>query len=445
VIVDREDTEKAYRLECDLIPMIYAMRKRGIRVDKLKAEEAVHHFAKERDKTLEEISSKLGRKTSLEAIRSPQWLIAAFNEEGISYPMTEKGNPSFEAGWMSMHEHWLPKLITRTKKLEDASSKFFQNYILDFEKRGRVHPNIHQFRSEGGGTRSHRFSYSAPPLQQAPSRNGEFANIFRGVFLPEKGEVWAAIDYSQQEFRLLVHYAELMRLPKAKEAGDKYRTDNSTDFHSLVAELTGLPRKKSKDVNFAAAYGAGLAQLANMSGMTLEEATEVRKQYDERMPFIKRLGEECSRHAAEKGYIKLIDGALCHFDSYECAQYGVQGLPVSFEEAQRKRGTKDDPWYNKSIRRAYTHKACNRLIQGSAARQTKSAMRDCWRAGITPLLTIHDELGFSVRSKEEAMEAARMMVETIKFTIPMKCDVEFGASWGDSMRGRSWEEVVADA
>lgn len=443
-IIDKEGTEAAYRLECDLIPMIMAMRKRGIRVDIARTKQAVKEFAEKRDEVLSEISRNLGRRTNLEDIRSPGWLVDAFTAEGISFPRTEKGNPSFGAGWMSTSEHWLPKLITRAKKLEDASSKFFQNYILDFSKKGRVHPNIHQFRNEDGGTRSHRFSYSAPPLQQAPSRQGEFASVFRGVFLPEPGEVWAAIDYSQQEFRLLVHYAELLRLPKAEDAGDKYRADSSTDFHSLVAELTGLPRKKAKDVNFAAAYGAGIQQLANMSGMTLEEATEVRRQYDQRMPFIKELGEACGRKAAQTGQIRMIDGAVSHFDLYECAEFGVRGLPVSRWVAQKKTETPGDPWYGKRLRRAYTHKACNRLIQGSAARQTKKAMLECYRAGILPLLTIHDELDFSVKTEKEARLAAEIMVEAIKFTIPMKCDVEYGTSWADSMRGRTWDEVYAE-
>lgn len=442
--IEKEGTQQAYRLECDLIPMIMAMRRRGIRVDVKRAEQAVAHFAEERDKVLEEISHNLGRRTSMEDIRSPQWLVQSFTAESIPFPRTEKGNPSFGAGWMSTSEHWLPKLITRAKKLEDASSKFFQNYILDFSKKGRVHPNIHQFRSEDGGTRSHRFSYSAPPLQQAPSRNGEFASVFRGVFLPEPGEVWAAIDYSQQEFRLLVHYAELLNLPKAKDAGDKYREDASTDFHSLVAELTGLPRKKAKDVNFAAAYGAGVQQLANMSGMTLEEATEVRKQYDKRMPFIKDLGDTCARRAAQTGHIKMIDGAVSHFDLYECAEFGVRGMPLPYPAAKKKTDTEGDPWFEKRLRRAYTHKACNRLIQGSAARQTKKAMLECYRAGVMPSLTIHDELDFSVKTREEAELAAKIMVEAIKFTIPMKCDVEFGTSWADSMRGRPWEEVYAE-
>jgi DNA polymerase I-like protein with 3'-5' exonuclease and polymerase domains len=410
-----------------------------------KAEQAVTDFAEERDKVLAEISRNLGKSTTMEAIRSPQWLIEAFTRESIAFPKTEKGNASFQADWMSKHEHWLPKLITRAKKLEDASSKFFGNYILHFARKGRIHPSIHQFRGDDGGTRSHRMSYSAPPLQQAPSRQGEFASIFRGAFLPEKGEVWSAIDYSQQEFRLIVHYAELINATKASEAGDKYRLDPKTDFHTMVAELTGLPRKRAKDVNFAIAFTAGVQQLANMSGMSLDEAKAALEQYNTRMPFVKELSMKCSQRVDKEGSIRLIDGALCHFDQWECAEYGVRGLPTSREEAIVKTQTPGDAWYGKRLRRAYTHKSGNRLIQGSAARMTKKAMLNCYRAGLLPLISIHDELGFSVSSQEQAQEAAQIMREAIPLTIPILTDVEYGTTWADSMRGRSWDEVIADA
>jgi DNA polymerase I-like protein with 3'-5' exonuclease and polymerase domains len=443
-ICEKEQTQNAYRVECDLLPMIYNMRKRGIRVDTQKAEQAVIHFANERDNVLSEISRNLGKSTSMDDIRSPQWLVAAFTAEGLHIPRTEKGNPSFEASWMSASEHWLPKLITRAKKYEDASSKFFQNYILDFQKNGRVHPNINQFRSEGGGTRSHRFSYSAPPLQQAPSRSGEFASVFRGSFLPEEGEIWAACDYAQQEFRGIVHYAELIKATKASEAGDAYRSDPKTDFHTLVAELTGLPRKRAKDCNFAIAFSAGKQQLANMSGMTLEEATRVLDQYNSQMPFIKELSAACSQKVERDGFIRLIDGALCHFPFWECAEFGVRGVPVSREEAIANTKKPGHAWYGKRLRRAYTHKSLNRLIQGSAARQTKKAMLDCYRAGILPLISVHDELGFSVKTRAEAEQASQIMRDAIPLTIPVLTDLEYGVSWGDSMKGRDFESVFAE-
>lgn len=440
-LIVKEGTGKAYRLESDLIPMIMEMRRRGIRVDKAKAEQAVETFAQKRDEVLAEIARQIGGKITMETIRSPDWLVKAFEAESIHFPTTAKGNPSFTADWMSASGHWLPKLITRAKKLEDASSKFFSNYILDFAKKGRIHPSIHQFRSEDGGTRSHRFSYSAPPLQQAPSRDGEFASIFRGVFLPEEGEIWGALDYSQQEYRLIVHFSELFKLTRAENAGDSYRSNPDTDFHNLVVEMTGLPRKRAKDTNFAKAYGAGIAQFASMTGMSEEEAVDVMNQYDQRLPFVKELANRCQNMAERSGYIALIDGAKSHFDQWECRQWGVSGLPVDLPTAKKKTGTPGDPWFEKGIRRAYCHKACNRLIQGSAARMTKLAMRNCWNEGLVPLLQMHDELDFSFSNKNQAVRAQEIMMEAVKLTVPVKVDAEFGTTWGEAASGRTWEDA----
>src|SRR5262249_29655743 len=129
---------------------------------------------------------------------------------GIVFPRTEKGNPSFTAGnsgWMPKHPHWLPQLIVKADKYNNAAVNFLETYILGHVVRGRVHAEIHPHRSDEGGTRSLRFSYSNPPLQLMPAHDEELAPLIRGVFLPEEGEIWAKPDISQQEFRFIVHYA----------------------------------------------------------------------------------------------------------------------------------------------------------------------------------------------------------------------------------------------
>ena len=154
-------------------------------------------------------------------------------QHGITYPRTEKGNPSFTAGttgWMHKHEHWLPRLIVKADKAHNAATKFLETYILGHAVNGRIHAEIHPHRSDDGGTRSLRFSYSHPPLQQMTAHDEELAPLIRGVFLPEEGEVWAKPDIRQQEFRFIVHYAIKHGLRKAKEAAERYRTDPDTDF-----------------------------------------------------------------------------------------------------------------------------------------------------------------------------------------------------------------------
>ena len=142
---------------------------------------------------------------------------------------------------MAGHAHWLPRLIATANKYDKATADFVQK-ILDYAVDGRIHAEINPHRSEDNGTKSFRFSYNDPPLQQMPSRDEELAPLIRGVFLPEEGEVWAKPDASQQEFRFVVHYANQHKLRKAAEAVARYRDDPNTDFHALAATITELDR-----------------------------------------------------------------------------------------------------------------------------------------------------------------------------------------------------------
>jgi DNA polymerase I-like protein with 3'-5' exonuclease and polymerase domains len=242
-VLDREGTRGAYRLEIDLLPMVHEMRRRGIRIDIAAAERARDHLLQKRDAAFAELSGKLGANISMAEIGRTKWLAETFDKHGIKYPLTEKGNPSFTAGntgWMPRHAHWLPPLIVKADKLNNAAVNFLQGYIIDHVVRGRVHAEIHPHRSDEGGTRSLRFSYSDPPLQLMPAHDEEIAPLIRGVFLPEEGEVWAKPDISQQEFRFVVHHAAELKLPRAQEVVDRYLNDADTDAH--CGHFAGLMR-----------------------------------------------------------------------------------------------------------------------------------------------------------------------------------------------------------
>ena len=297
-ILGREGTRDAYRLDVDLMPMVHEMRRRGIRTDQDAAEQARKHCLEKRDAALSELSRQLGTPTGMEEIAKPTWKAQTFDAHGIGYPRTDKGNPSFRAGkqgWMAVHEHWLPKLIATANKYDAAGSKFIEGHILDHLVGGRIYSEINPFRSDsGGGTKSFRFSYDHPPLQQMPQRDEELGPLIRRVFLPEEGEVWGTVDCSQQEFRFVVHHAGIRNLAGAKEAIERYRTDPDVDFHALTAEITGLLRKDAKHVNFAKVYGAGVKKFGEMIGRPLAEAQQIYEQYDQRLPFVSQLVAACS-------------------------------------------------------------------------------------------------------------------------------------------------------
>jgi DNA polymerase I-like protein with 3'-5' exonuclease and polymerase domains len=274
-------------------------------------------------------------------------------------------------------------------------------------------------------------------LQQIPHRNAELAEEIRGCFIPEKHQLWAKADYSQQEYRLIVHFAESVGMTKASEAAQKYRDDPDTDFHQMVADMTGLDRKPAKDCNFAKAYGAGIKKFAMMIRKSEDEAARIMRQYDERMPFVKELFDYCSSLAETRGYIKLLDGARIRFDWWFCGyrQHGVQWNKEDntalcrYQEAVRRVQDKNHPWYGMTPRRAGGNKGLNSLIQGGAARQTKLAMWYCFKAGLIPLVQVHDELCFSVPNKKMGERIVEIMRDAVKLNVPMKVDITYGISW----------------
>ena len=459
----------AYRLECDIIPLCLEMRKRGIRIDLDKAEVVQKDLLSRRDEALRELSEKaaIGRQWTMKDVNSDGFLARIFDAAQVGYPKTKKGNDSFSTEWMEKRDHWLPQLVTKAMKMHDAGDKFVGQYIMNYSHMGRLHAEIHQFKDDRGGTRTSRFSYSDPPLQQMPARNPYIAKQIRGLFLPEPGQLWAALDYSQQEFRLMVHFASVCEMLGADKAVAMYQDDPSTDFHTMVAKLTGLPRRRAKDVNFAKAYGAGLRKFMEMTGMSEEEAKSVMGQYDDEMPFLSRLSEFCQKRADQRGYIRLLDGALGRFERWEprwtewddivqaqaAAKAAGRPLPelgaCSLETAKARVADPNHPWKGR-LRRAHTQKAMNTLIQGSAARQTKLAMRECWRAGIVPMLQMHDDLNFSLGEEAPARQAAELMTHVVQLTVPFKVDVEFGTSWGRAAADKetnytaSWDEAWAE-
>lgn len=424
----------AYELDRDLIPMVIEMRRRGIRIDLDKAALLVRHADEARDVALNELSRHItiGRPITMDDVKSTKFLENAFSNEGIHFPRTLKTNAgSFKAEWMERVDHWLPKLIVRANKMQEISSKFLQEYIISFSHRGRLHAEIHSFRGDEGGTRSHRFSYSSPPLQQMPARTLEGKRI-RECFLAEENELWMSDDYSQQEPRLTVHYAKRCGVLGADDAVTYYRHNPDPDYHQMVAEMFGQPRKKAKIINLGLAYGQGAASLAEDLDLPLDEGKELLALYHERVPFVGGLTKYCRTRADQRGYIKLIDGARCRFDMWEPTwrEDGEKYTPAMPLAAAREK------WGNRRLRRAYTHKAMNRLIQGSAARQTKLAMRECWKRGIIPLLQMHDELCFSVSTDARVCEITDIMENVIKLEVPVRAESKIGVSWGTARERR---------
>lgn len=453
-----QDVWDAYRTEIDLIPLVVEMRRRGIRVNLDRAEQVAKEFRAKSRAYLDEIGAITGmrRQVTIDDIRSNSWMVNVFAIEKINFPRTAKsGQGSFSQDWMENHEHPLPRAVVKALRYEDAATKFCENFLMSYASRGRLHAEVHQFKTDDGGTRSQRFSYSNPPLQQMPGTEKpttkEMGIAIRGCFLPEKGELWCSNDYSQQEPRLTVHFAALCRAKGAQTAVDRYIDNPRTDYHSMVAEMTGKVRSVAKILNLGMTYGKGKHSLAAELGLPLDEAEVILEEYHHRLPFIKDLEDIAKRKSAQRGFIRLIDGARMHYNEWEggwmeyedrknAIARGKLLTPCSLEEARKRQQDPDHPWSKTRLRRADTRKALNNLIQGSAARQTKRAMLEMWRQGIVPLIQMHDEVGASVASEKESQVIAQIMVETTPLLVPVIVDTELGDTWGTAKS--SWADAV---
>jgi len=431
VEVGKEGLWDIVNLELDLLPCLIEMTYRGVRVDMDKTERTRDALLKRENKVHKEIKKLAGFNVEIWAAQS---LSKAFDEIGIAYPKTEKGSPSFTKTFLAEQQHPFAKLIVEARNLNKTSGTFINNILKYCGKDGRIHGHINQNRSDAGGTVSGRLSMANPNLQQIPARDPELGPMIRSLFLPEEGEQWAAIDFSQQEPRILVHYAHVygkargIPLQGAKDFVQRYNDEPDTDFHTMVAEMANIGRKQAKTINLGMMYGMGVNKLSDQLDIPVDEAKKLINQYHERVPFVKGLMQGVMNRLNERdasGSIRSLLGRKCRFDLWEPDSFSMnKALP--YREAVKEYGD------TTRLKRAYTYKALNRLIQASAADMTKQAMVNLYKMGRLPLIQVHDELAMSVEDKNDALQIAKIMESAVPLEVPNKCDVEIGPSWGEA-------------
>ena len=415
--ISKQDLWDVFNLETNLFPCLVDMKFKGVRVDIEKAAAVKTQLTVTEGELLRDIKKIAGFDVEIWAAAS---IAKAFDKLKMPYDRTEKGAPSFTKNFLATHPAELPKLINEAREINKANTTFIDT-ILKHEHNGRIHADINQIRSDDGGTVTGRFSYSNPNLQQIPARHKELGPLIRSLFIPEEGHTWGCFDYSQQEPRILVHYASLMKLEGTGTIVDSYK-DGSADFHQMIADMAGIERKQAKTINLGIMYGMGKNKLMAELGLLKDAAEKLLKTYHQKAPFVKMLSEAVSRRADDSGKIRTIGGRLCHFDMWEPHGFGIK-KPLSHADALREHGP--------GIKRAFTYKALNKLIQGSAADMTKQSMLALYREGVIPHIQIHDELDISVASLQEAEKIIDIMEQAVELQVPNKVDFEKGDSWGD--------------
>jgi DNA polymerase I-like protein with 3'-5' exonuclease and polymerase domains len=414
----QEELWDIFNLETKLFPCLVDMRFKGVRVDLEKADDIKNSLIHKEKKILSKIKGLTGVDVEIMAARS---IAKAFDKLNLPYDRTEKSKePSFTKNFLQNHPHELPKAIAEAREINKAHSTFIDS-ITKHAVNGRIHADINQIRSDSGGTVTGRFSMSNPNLQQIPARHPELGPLIRSIFIPEQNTKWGSFDYSQQEPRILVHYAKLQNLSGVDEIVGAYNAGDA-DFHQVVADMAGIERKQAKTINLGLMYGMGKNKLMAELGLMKDSAEKLIKQYHNRAPFVKQLMDNVSRKANDRGKIRTLLGRACHFDLWQPVQFGVF-KPLPLEQARKE--------YDEPLKRAFTYKALNKLIQGSAADMTKKSMVALYENGIIPHIQIHDEVDISVESPEKAEEIISIMESAVELKVPNKVDYEQGENWGD--------------
>jgi len=431
--LEDEELWDVWELESKLLPVLVRMRRRGVRVDWKKLE-AVEAWSLEEEKLcLDRVHAETGVRIGVGDVWQAAALEKALIKIGVTVPRTPKNNqPSIDKNLLSTIKHPVARALERARKVNKLRTTFAQS-VRNHAIGDRIHCTFNQLRKtddntdEDKGGRYGRLSCTDPNLQQQPSRD-DFAKRWRSIYIPDEGGIWAANDFSQQEPRWLVHFAELCRCIRASIAAEKYRTDPNTDNHTMMARLiygykdTEEPDKKhrtnAKIIFLGLCYGMGGAKLARSLGLPTkwkrmrgsgkmvevagDEAQLILDQFNRAVPFVKQLAKKCEDKAKCKGYIRTISGRKCRFP-------------------RKKDGSFD-----------WSHKALNRLIQGSSADQTKMVMVAADEAGYRLQLQVHDELGQTVYSPEEGHALGELMRNTVKARVPFRVDVEMGPNWGEA-------------
>ena len=445
--IKEEGLEDLLALECRLLLMTIAMRQEGLLVDLDRAQRVADTWLAREQEIARDLNAHLGFDVD---VWSPKSLQRTCEDIGVAHRYTAKGNPSFPKEWMRSHEHPVIQLIAEQRRLNKSRRDYIQTNILENSVNGRVHAETNLLKSDTGdgstkGTVSGRLSVTNPPLQQQPSpdRDPVIGPEVRSLFLPEHGCRWGSADYSQQEPRLIVHYAYLLGLKGAEHAVEQYNENPRTDYHQMVADMAGIQRRQAKMINLALAYVMGPPKLCRDLGLPVvydeEKGREVAgpegqalfKKYHAEVPFIRLLTDRCSTIASRRGYIRTLLNRRCRFPLCEPTGWSsVKRLPLTRPEAEEK-------WPGKALKRGFTYKAMNRLIQGGAADQTKTAMDIMWREGIMPKIQMHDEINISYDDEKDFERTIEIMIHAIELAVPTVIDAETGPNWGECEEWRS--------
>jgi DNA polymerase I-like protein with 3'-5' exonuclease and polymerase domains len=463
-----------FELETRLFPCLVDMKFKGVRIDTQKLEHLGKRLRRRRDNLLSIIKKHTGLKLQLWAATSIKQLLD--NRKITKFEKTPKsGMPKLPKDFLKTHEDRFLRMVSKAREADKAVNTFIEG-LKSYIYKGRIHADINQIKGDGGGTVTGRFSMSNPNLQQIPSK-GYIGKKMRQLFIPEEGHTWGSFDYSQQEPRIVVHYAIKHGLSETEDLKERF-DDDKADFHQVVADMAKISRKQAKTINLGLFYGMGKGKLQAELNLDKAQAKTLFDTYHRKVPFVKELSDNLIRFAAKHKLIFTLEDRFCRFDKYESVnkrwdnnkrkfqEWDPEAVEIkqsdgkikykgdwitpklftreeawtkfkllfnakSKEKVEQLTEEQRQDWFKNYFSPAFTYKALNRLVQGSAADMTKKAMVLLYEKGIVPHIQIHDELCVSIKDQETRNTIQKIMETAITLEINNKVDYEEGTNWGN--------------
>ena len=437
---------KIFQLETRLFPCLVDMKFKGVKIDVEKAKTLGKWLDKRRDNLLKIIKKHTNLDIQIWAASSIKKLLD--HQKITDYKKTPKsGLPQLPKNYLKTHTNRFLRMIVKARECDKGKNTFIEG-LLGFVHNGRIHADINQIRSDQGGTVTGRFSMSNPNLQQIPAK-GMVGKWMRELFIPDDGCVWGSFDYSQQEPRIVVHYALKLGLPGTNTLQEEFNKDDA-DFHQIVADMANIPRITAKTINLGLFYGMGKIKLQKELNLTKDEANKLFATYHATVPFVKQLSQDLIEFAEEHKLLFTLEDRFCRFNKWETRNREwnntlnrYEPVPIlTKENAEKdfkselldkfKDHIADDYMKNfdNYYKPAFTYKALNRLIQGGAADMTKKAMVNLYENGILPQIQIHDELCLSIKNDKEATIVKEIMEKAITLEVKNKVNYKKGRNWG---------------
>tara|TARA_R110002012_G_scaffold7637_1_gene35577 strand:- start:1169 stop:3217 length:2049 start_codon:yes stop_codon:yes gene_type:complete len=463
-----------FELETRLFPCLVEMKFKGVKIDIPKLNLLGKRLQRCRDKIIKFIKLKTNVEVQIWAASSLKNLLD--HQKIKDYDKTPKsGMPKLPKDYLKTHSNRFLRFVAKAREYDKAVNTFVEG-LKGYVYKGRIHADINQIRGDGGGTVTGRFSMSNPNLQQIPSK-GFIGKKMRELFIPEEGHTWGSFDYSQQEPRIVVHYALKHKMRETDDLKKKFDNDNA-DFHQIVAEMAKISRKQAKTINLGLFYGMGKGKLQAELNLDKDQAKQLFDTYHRRVPFVKQLSDALMGFAKKNRLVFTLEDRFCRFDKYESVNKRWNNQERKFEEWDPEAKEKTDKetgkivyegawvppkllskeeawskfkiefnsksekkieehtekerkdWFKNYFTPAFTYKALNRLVQGSAADMTKKAMVLLYEKGIIPHIQIHDELCVSIKDQETRIMVQKIMETAIPLKVKNKVDYESGPNWG---------------